>query len=118
MSQTVTELATEDKSESNMQNNNNILPSSVVVCADENLFCELQGEAVVLNLKSGTYFGLNPWGTRIWELIREPTKVSNLLQELLNEYEVDASRCEAELLSFLKQLHANDLIEVQATNEN
>ncbi len=105
-------------SESKMPNTENeIRLSSVVVCAEENLSCDLQGEAVILNLKSGTYFGLNPLGARIWELIKEPAKVSDVHQELLKEYEVDPSQCEMELLSFLKQLQANDLIEVQGPTE-
>lgn len=102
--------------ESNMPNTaNDILLSSVVVCSDENLSCDLQGEAVVLNLKSGTYFGLNPLGTRIWELIREPAKVSDVHQQLLEEYEVDSGLCQSELLSFLNHLLANDLIKIQGT---
>jgi Coenzyme PQQ synthesis protein D (PqqD) len=105
-------------SESTMPNpSNDILLSSVVVCSEENLCCDLQGEAVVLNLKSGTYFGLNPLGTRIWELIKEPAKVSDVHHQLLEEYEVDAKQCEAELLLFLNQLQANELIKVQATNQ-
>lgn len=106
-------------SEPNMSNSeSDILLSSMVVSSNENLSCDLQGEAVVLNLKSGTYFGLNPLGTRIWELIREPVKVGDLFQKLLNEYEVDSSQCEAELLSFLQQLQANDLIEVQKSHDD
>ena len=106
-------------SESNIPNAaDNILLSSVVVCSEENLCCDLQGEAVVLNLNSGTYFGLNPLGTRIWELIREPAMVVDVYRRLLKEYEVDADQCEAELLSFLNQLQANDLIKVEGVHED
>ena len=103
-------------SESNMPEAGTCIQlSSTVVCAEENLCCNLQGEAVVLNLKSGTYFGLNPLGTRIWELIGESAKVSDVHLQLLKEYEVNASQCEAELLSFLNELQANDLIKIQVT---
>jgi hypothetical protein len=96
---------------------NDILPSSIVVSSDENLSCDLPKEAVVLNLKSGTYFGLNALGKRIWDLIQKPAKVSDVLQQLLSEYDVNPAKCEAELSSFLKQLHANNLITVQKTEE-
>ena len=33
---------------------------------DEVLFQELHGEGVLLNLKTGVYFGLDPVGARIW----------------------------------------------------
>lgn len=117
MLQTLREPSTAD-SKSNMPNtDNDITPFSIVVCTDENLSCDLQGEAVVLNLHTGTYFGLNPMGIRIWELIQKPAKVSFIRDELLKEYEVDAGHCETDLLSFLKQLHANNLIRVQATED-
>lgn len=97
---------------------NAILFSSIVVCSDENLSCDLQGESVVLNLQSGVYFGLNPLGARIWELIQRPAKVSEVHQELLKEFEVDASQCEADLLSFLKLLQTHELIRVQGAGDN
>ncbi len=100
-------------SKSNMLNtDNDIMPFSIVVCSDGNLSCDLQGEAVVLNLQSGTYFGLNPMGARIWELIQKPAKVSDVLHELLEEYEVDASLCEADLVSFLNQLREQNLLKI------
>jgi hypothetical protein len=98
--------------------NKDISPSSTVVCSDENLSCDLQGEAVLLNLQSGIYFGLNPLGARIWELIKKPAKVSDVHQQLLNEYEVDASQCEADLVSFLKLLQAHSLIRVHDAGNN
>src|SRR5438874_308601 len=44
---------------------------SRVVPADELLSSELDGEAVILDLTSGVYFGLNGVGARIWELLGE-----------------------------------------------
>ena len=35
------------------------------------LFQELDGEAVLLHLESGVYFGLDPIGTRMWHLLEE-----------------------------------------------
>lgn len=92
---------------------NAILLSSIVVCTDENLSCDLRGEAVVLNLETGTYFGLNPIAAFIWQLVQKPAKVSFVKEELLKEFKVEESQCEADLLSFLKQLHANNLIRIQ-----
>jgi hypothetical protein len=96
---------------------NVILLSSVVVSADENLSCDLQGEAVVLNLGTGIYFGLNPLGARIWELIQKPTKVGDVLDELLKEYKVDPSECQADLLAFLSQLRSQDLVKLCGAKE-
>lgn len=96
---------------------NAILLSSIVVGADDNLSCDLQGEAVVLNLQSGTYFGLNPLGARIWELIKKPTMVSDVLRDLLKEYSVDEDECKTDLLTFLCQLEQQKLLKVCVTEK-
>ncbi len=118
MLQTLREPSTVDN-KSNMPNtDNDITPFSIVVCSDENLSCDLQGEAVLLNLQSGTYFGLNPLGARIWELIQKPVKVSHVHHELLKEYDVDSSQCEADLLSFLRLLQTHGLIRIHGAEAN
>lgn len=43
---------------------------------DDVMFQELQGEAVLLSLASGTYFGLDRMGTRIWQLFSEHEQLS------------------------------------------
>lgn len=114
MRETLREPAIVRNIKTNVPNMENaILLSSVVVCTDENLSCDMQGEAVVLNLETGTYFGLNPIAAFIWQLIQKPAKVSFVREELLKEFRVDASQCEADLLSFLKQLSANGLVRIQ-----
>src|SRR5262245_2662222 len=72
----------------------------------------LEGEAVVLNLATGIYYGLDPVGTRIWELIQEQGRADAVLQAILHEYEVEPARCERDLLLLLRELHAKDLIEI------
>ena len=67
---------------------NHILKTSIVATAKDQVWCELAGEAVILNLKSGVYYGLSPVGARVWSLIQEPKIVSAVLDMLLEEYEV------------------------------
>jgi hypothetical protein len=73
----------------------------------------MAGEAVILNLDSGVYYGLNPVGARVWQLIQEPRIVSELLSSLLETYEVEAGRCESDLFSLLGDLAANELIVIE-----
>ena len=51
--------------------------------AKDQVWCELAQEAVILNFKSGVYFGLNPVAARVWSLIQEPRTVSALLASAL-----------------------------------
>lgn len=75
--------------------------------------CELAGEAVILSLSSGLYYGLNPVGSRIWGLLRETATVSRIRDTLVSEFEVEPKRCESDLLILLKRLASERLIEVR-----
>lgn len=82
----------------------------MVAAAQEQLSCDLTGEAAILNLTSGTYYGLNGVGARIWSLLREPRVVQNVLDHLLDEYDVEADRCEHDLIALLQQLADEGLV--------
>ena len=76
------------------------------------LFQQLQDEAVLLNLESGQYFGLDPVGTRIWNLLAEGKALPEVTSTILAEYEVEAARCEADLLKLLGDLAEQGLVTV------
>jgi hypothetical protein len=86
---------------------------STVVATQEQVSCDLAGEAAILNLKSGIYFGLDPVGARIWELIQEPKTVAQVRDALLEEFDVEPERCEKDVLALLQQMSAHDLIELR-----
>ncbi|MCA1992893.1 MAG: lasso peptide biosynthesis PqqD family chaperone [Coleofasciculus sp. S288] len=89
-----------------------ISESSLVVAAPGQISSDLGGEAVILNLKSGVYHGLNEVGAQIWKLIEEPKTVKEIEQALLEEYEVEPECCQRDLLALLQNLEAAGLIEV------
>ena len=85
---------------------------SVVVASPDQVSCDLDGETAILNLKSGVYYGLDPVGATIWNLLAHPTAVSALRDALLAQYEVDQQRCEDDLLALLDELREQGLIQV------
>jgi hypothetical protein len=72
----------------------------------------IDGEAVLLDLKGGSYFGLNEVGSTIWELIREGTTVGAIRHELLARYDVDATTAGDDLDSLLNDLQARGLVDI------
>ena len=88
---------------------------SVVVVTKDQVSADLSGEAAILNLKSGVYFGLNTVGASIWKLIQEPRSVNEIRDTLVQEYDVEPGKCEKDLLALLEELLSKELIEV--TNE-
>ena len=74
------------------------------------VFRELQDETVILNLETGTYFGLDPIGTRIWQLCQEKGLLRSVWQTLQVEYEASAEELEADLLGFVDELSQKGLV--------
>lgn len=90
-----------------------ILPQTVVVAAEEQVSADLAGEAAVLNLKNGVYYGLNAVGARIWNLLQQARTVNEIRDHLLAEYDVEGVRCEADLYALLEKLAAEGLIKIR-----
>jgi hypothetical protein len=74
------------------------------------VFRELSGEAVILNLATGTYFGLNDVGTRMWALLVEHGSTDKVVQTLLKEFDVEEATARADLDTFLRRLRSKGLI--------
>ena len=86
---------------------------SIIVASKEQVSCDLAREMAILDVKSGTYYGLNAVGAWIWQLIQEPRTVYEVCDALLKEYEVEPERCERDLLALLQELADKGLIEVK-----
>ena len=90
---------------------NAVRDSSVIVAARDQISTDLGGEAVILALDSGQYYSLNDVGTRIWNLVQEPRNISDILDAILKEYNVEPGLCEKDLVAILNDMAAEGLIE-------
>jgi hypothetical protein len=90
----------------------NINGETVLIAIKDQVSANLEDEAVILHLKDGVYYGLNPVGARIWNLLQEARSVNQLRDILLSEYEVEPRRLEEDLLQLLQELASRGLIEV------
>jgi len=97
--------------------NGAIATSSVVVATNDQVSSDLAGEAIVLSLRTAMYYGLDQVGARIWELVREPTRVADIRDAIASEYDVELERCERDVLDLLRQLATEGLIEVRDGTE-
>lgn len=68
------------------------------------LSAEIGGEAVMMSIEKGAYFGLNPVATRIWELIEQPRTEAELVAVLLDEYEVTAEQLASDVATFVADM--------------
>jgi hypothetical protein len=65
---------------------------------------------LMLNVDRGLYHSINGTGTRIWELLAEPTTEAALVETLLGEFDVDRARCTEEVGSLLAMLRERGLL--------
>jgi hypothetical protein len=67
-------------------------------------------ETVILDLVSGSYFGLDTMGTRIWQLIGEGRSLGEVCELLLAEYDAPREQVEKDVLRLLDELSAAGLV--------
>lgn len=73
----------------------------------------LDDETVILDVASGVYSGLNEVGTVLWSLLENQVTFADMQERILTEFEVTTEMCSENLLTFLKELEQNKLIEVR-----
>jgi Coenzyme PQQ synthesis protein D (PqqD) len=86
--------------------------SSRVTTAPDVMIRIVGDEAVILNLKSELYLGLNPVGTRIWMVLHDAPSIQAAYDSLLTEFEVEPERLHQDMDELLAQLLAQGLIEL------
>ena len=77
------------------------------------LFQEVGGEAVLLNLASESYYGLNAVGTRVWALLGEDTRLQHVYDKLSSEYDVTPAQLESDLLVVVDEMAKAGLVTVR-----
>lgn len=85
---------------------------SVVQRSANQIACDMGGEVVILDLQSGTYYGLDLLAARVWSLIEQPASVSAIRDAIVADHDVDAETCERDILVFLKQMQVAGLVEI------
>ena len=72
---------------------------------------ELDGEAVLLNLDNGRYYGLDEVGTRLYALLTGAATAEAALAAARAEYEVDEVTLHADVTALVERLVDEGLIE-------
>ena len=92
---------------------NRFSDDSRIAVSEDQVSCDLAGEAAILNLKNSVYYGLDPVGARVWSLIRGPKTFAEIRDTLLDPYDVDRPQLESDLQALLSQLAEHGLIDIQ-----
>ena len=74
-------------------------------------FTELEGETVLLNLKSKQYFVLNETGAFIWKLLNQERTIEELVREISEKFDVETEDARTDLMHLLEALEKAALID-------
>jgi hypothetical protein len=69
-------------------------------------------EVVMLDMDSGFYFGLNSVASIIWGKLEKPKSFEEVVNELLEEYNIDRQTCENDTRAFLDQLFQKNIVKL------
>lgn len=89
-----------------------ITEHSTLVHCHTLLSSEIDGELIMLDLEAGQYYGMDGVGARIWQLLAQPCRVSEICRQLEEEYAVAPDTCLQEVLLFARELHDANLIRI------
>ena len=67
-------------------------------------------EIVILDLAGGSYFGLDPVGARIWELMGEGKTLAEICATMLEEYEVTPEQLQGDVIKLAGELAERGLV--------
>ena len=81
-----------------------------VTVADDVVIREMADEAILLNLATGTYFGLDAVGVRCWQLLAEHGSTERTVPHLLAEFDVDEGQLRQDLDALVARLIAARLL--------
>lgn len=71
---------------------------------------QVGGETVMLDLAKGAYFGLDPVGARMWQLLTEGKTLAEVCDAIVEEYDASHAAVERDLLALVDELMAQGLI--------
>lgn len=77
---------------------------------------DLDGELVLLDTRTGVYYGLNRVGAEVWRLLAQDWPVEAIIGHLLENYEVEAEQARRDLARFIDGLVACGLVRLEGSD--
>ncbi|MCY4598785.1 MAG: PqqD family protein [Acidobacteria bacterium] len=91
-------------------------PSSRITRSEAIIFSELDDAVVMMDAEAGSYYELDPVGSRIWALAQSRPRVADVCAALVAEYEVAPDTCADEVRAFLEELRRREVVRVLSEN--
>lgn len=86
----------------------------IVSQVEGNIVSDMDGEKVMLSIENGKYYNLGEIGGEIWESIKDPISIYDLIHSLLQQYEVEEEECSNQVISFIDTLVEQGLVKAES----
>jgi hypothetical protein len=87
---------------------------ATVGAISEQVSTRLDDETVLLELKKGTYYGLNAVGSLIWEMVQQPQSIEALCSAVVEQFNVEPETCKRDVLRLIEEMQVAGLVEIRA----
>ena len=88
-----------------------INPQTLLARSNQVLYSEVDGDVTMMSVENGKYYSLKEVGARIWALLEQPMSPEQICNQLMVEYRVDRERCEGEVISVMRQMASEGIVE-------
>lgn len=85
-------------------------PQTKYVHSDKVSHADVQDETILLHFERSEYFGLNAVGQSVWRLLTTPRSQDEVVQKLLEEYDVEEVTLRSDIEKLLIDLQQNGII--------
>lgn len=96
-----------------MTTQTNFSVETIVNRSSDLVFNEVDGDIIMLSIKTSKFYGSETVGCRIWQLINEPVSIGSICDTLMGEFEIDRATCEQEVIAFVQRMSDEELIEAR-----
>lgn len=93
-----------------------LTPGTRVSRSPQQVHCGVGDVIVLMSVGDGKYFELNQVGTRIWQLLEQPASIADLVDQLLREFDVARSPCEADVIAWVGRMRDLGFVNIDDVN--
>jgi hypothetical protein len=90
---------------------------SVVSWSEDAVATDVNDEIVLMNMQRNRCYGLGSTGSDIWRKLGSPIRVSEVIEQLTDQYDAPAGKIETDVLSALAELHSEGLVQIHGNGD-
>lgn len=90
-----------------------LTPTTRLCPKDEEIAADvLDGEAIIINLATGSYYAMNNVGALVWRSIEQHCSIDEIAARVADDYEVSQDRARDDLLSLTQRLITEGVVRI------